>query len=609
MPGIIAVCTSSPEQYQQGADAIRRMGKACMHEPFYKSDFVSFPRLNLHIGRIWLDNCADTAAGFWNEDKTLFCACSGELFSLGSLTKNLHSAGIDLGKKKNCSELVLRAYAHYGEKAIGLLNGWFHLVIVDLRKNSIIIANDRLGMHPLYYGQLTSDIMIVAPEIKCFLHAPGCSPSIDTTALVHYLRYSVPLEQRTFFANVKRMPIASLFSLQSGNTWHHREYWSPESIYDQPLLSPAVFIEKATQKFEEIVPDYYEEGTTGLSLTGGWDTRAIMSILNRKKLQVPCYTFSGMYRGSYDVQIASLISRFSGNTHHRLVLGDEFLKNFDTWVTKAITVSDGLSRIVRADEYYMNLRCREYGKIRLTGKYGSQLVRHITLLKDRSPSLRILSPDFKAFFTAVPSAIRPWSKAEAIRFEFPQLECCTQSQEMAALSVRTPYTDNEFVNLLLQVPPLTDTTILQKNIVLRNSPEWSMIPTNCGDAVLLSFRTKMLQQWYKTTNFFDTAYNWERLSRNQFIICQAWKCFGFAHLINGRNVWRHYRLWFSSELKNYVQQIMLDPKTLARPYWNKKFIEMMVYEHCSRRNNFACEIDLILGLELWLRSIEKSKIC
>jgi asparagine synthase (glutamine-hydrolysing) len=579
-----------------------------MHESFYKSNFTEFPHLGLSLCNVTLNHQESSDTGFFSEDRATFCTFNGELFSTNWIIASLRNKGITIINDHDPAELVCRMYKAKGKNIFEDLNGWFQIVLVDLNRKSVIIANDRLGMHKIFYYRGSSDEIFFAPEIKCFRCIPNGKTPINSTAVVHFLKYGTPLNNLTFFNDVHRVPIATRFIISSSGECKQEEYWTPESIGNKLKLSEKQLLEAVSDRFEKIVPAYFKPGLTGLSLTGGWDTRAILSVLTKKDLPIPCYTFAGMFRDSFDVVLASNLAQQSRNAHYKITLGNEFLRNFDTWVNKAISASDALSRIVRSHEYYMNMQCREYGKIRLTGKYGSQIIRNVTLLKDRSPNLQIFASDFKKFFLSFPEGIRPWSKSEALRFEFPQLESCAQSQEMATVTIRTPYTDNEIVELLLQAPTMGDTSFLQKQIVGRNAPNWAHLPTNRGDAVKPSGVNEIMKKWYTTANFIDTVYNWERLSQKQYRLCQLLKATGASRIFNGRKEWTHYRLWFANELKDYVRQILLDEKTLQRPYWNRRFLEFIVGHHCSQKGNYAWEIDLIMSFELWLRQIESITI-
>lgn len=66
----------------------------------------------------------------------------------------------------------------------------------------------------------------------------------------------------------------------------------------------------------------------------------------------------------------------------------------------------------------------------------------------------------------------------------------------------------------------------------------------------------------------------------------------------GRHKFNHYRVWYQDVLSDYVRQILLDPRTLSRPYVQRSQIEAIVQEHLSGSRNHTNEIHVMLTLEL-----------
>jgi asparagine synthase (glutamine-hydrolysing) len=59
--------------------------------------------------------------------------------------------------------------------------------------------------------------------------------------------------------------------------------------------------------------------------------------------------------------------------------------------------------------------------------------------------------------------------------------------------------------------------------------------------------------------------------------------------------------WFRKELKNYVYEILLDPRTLNRGYFRRKGIERLLDEHACMRYDHSPKIWALLFLEIWFR--------
>jgi len=59
--------------------------------------------------------------------------------------------------------------------------------------------------------------------------------------------------------------------------------------------------------------------------------------------------------------------------------------------------------------------------------------------------------------------------------------------------------------------------------------------------------------------------------------------------------------WFRNELKDYVYDILLDPRTLNRGYFRKDGIEHLLNDHMAARYDHSSKIWALLFLEIWFR--------
>ena len=65
----------------------------------------------------------------------------------------------------------------------------------------------------------------------------------------------------------------------------------------------------------------------------------------------------------------------------------------------------------------------------------------------------------------------------------------------------------------------------------------------------------------------------------------------------------HFRTWYRDELAPAVKEVLLDPRTLGRPYLNGKRVEQAVLAHTSGRANYTREIHKLLTAELIQRQL------
>ena len=79
--------------------------------------------------------------------------------------------------------------------------------------------------------------------------------------------------------------------------------------------------------------------------------------------------------------------------------------------------------------------------------------------------------------------------------------------------------------------------------------------------------------------------------------------FHLERLFLGRHKFYHFRVWYRDQLSDYVKQILLDERTLGRPYLDRAFVEKMVKEHTNGTRNYTVEISKVLTMELIQRKL------
>ena len=66
----------------------------------------------------------------------------------------------------------------------------------------------------------------------------------------------------------------------------------------------------------------------------------------------------------------------------------------------------------------------------------------------------------------------------------------------------------------------------------------------------------------------------------------------------GRHKFYHFRVWYRDQLSTYVREMLLDSRTLSRPYLQRKTVENIVKGHLMGGLNYTTAIHKLLTLEL-----------
>lgn len=102
---------------------------------------------------------------------------NGELYN----TREIRDELIRLGHRfrgHSDTEVLLHAYAQYGQQCLEHLNGIFSFAVLDPGENKLFLARDRMGVKPLFYARQGEGV-IFASEIKTILAHPDFLPRLD----------------------------------------------------------------------------------------------------------------------------------------------------------------------------------------------------------------------------------------------------------------------------------------------------------------------------------------------------------------------------------------------------------------------------------------------
>src|ERR1041385_2039659 len=86
-------------------------------------------------------------------------------------------------------------------------------------------------------------------------------------------------------------------------------------------------------------------------------------------------------------------------------------------------------------------------------------------------------------------------------------------------------------------------------------------------------------------------------------IDHAFAPFHLEKLFLGRHKFYHFRVWYRDKLSEYVQDMLLDPQTLSRPYLNGGRLKKIVNDHIKGKRNYTTEIHSVLTSELIHRTL------
>ena len=214
-----------------------------------------------------------------NDDTGDLLVYNGEIYNAPELRALLESEGY-LFRGRSDTEILLRAYEHWGIECLDRLRGMFAFAVWDARRSRLVIARDHLGIKPLYYSY-NEHWFVCASEVRALIQSGLVSSDINQRAIAGYLAYGGVQEPLTICKNVYSLARGSWRELDcTGKVLAEGTYWRFPPVQQSAC--------------ERSLPDIVEEGRAllgqsvrrhllsdvrlGIFLSSGLDSTAILGL-------------------------------------------------------------------------------------------------------------------------------------------------------------------------------------------------------------------------------------------------------------------------------------------------------------------------------------------
>ena len=238
------------------------------------------------------------------------------------------------------ASLLAALYRHCGTAVAGRLKGVFCAAILDQDARQLLLLSDRLGSYPIYWFR-TPDRLTFGSELRAILRDHP-RPAVDPRTVNDILTLGFPFGDKTLAAGVQLLPAASTLVYR----WHEgtvciEPYASLADSFRPSGIGKQEYFKELQTAFDTAMdravagPHRY-----GLSLSGGLDTRVMLSALDRRGVPVSTFTLGG--KGCADEVIGNQLSRMAHTNHRFVELGDRYLGDLVPSLRRMVALTDGM---------------------------------------------------------------------------------------------------------------------------------------------------------------------------------------------------------------------------------------------------------------------------
>jgi len=601
MPGIVGLITSMPRELAE--PQLLRMLAAIRHESSYSTGTWIDESIGIYLGWAVRQGSFCDGMPLLNEGRDVVLVLSGEEYPEPDTASRLRTQG-------HCLDSDDAAYlVHLYESDLSFpvpLNGRFQGVVIDQRLGRAILFNDRSGMHRVYYHE-SQDAFYFAAEAKAILAVRPELGQIDPRGLGEYVTCGCVLENRTLFPAIHVLPPASAWTFRNGWVEQRQTYFDPSAWERQSRLEPEAYYETLRGVFVRNLPRYFTaRERIAMSLTGGLDTRMIMAWWNAPAGSFPCYSFGGSYRDSQDVLLARRLAGICRQPYTEIRVGADFCSRFPGYAERTVFLTDGCADVSFSPVLYVNEQVRCLAPIRMTGNYGGEVLRGHRAFKPVEPLPGLFCADLAPHVSQARHTYEGLTRSHPVTFavfhQAPWHHHGLFTLEQTQLSVRSPYLDNDLVRTAYRAP---QPAVRHEDTCLRligdGDGSLRKVRTDRGvgkTGALAAASRRVLEFSVKAEYAYDYGMpQW--LAR----LDHALSAFQLERLFLGRHKYYHFRVWYRDALADYVREMLLDPRTLGRPFINRETVERIVAAHTKGVGNYTSAIHRLLTLELLHRTL------
>ena len=596
MPGIAGILSRTPAA--ENARQVRSMVAAMSHEPFYDPGVFAAPELGVAAG--WVAHADSFAAGqpFRNETGDVTLLLAGECFVSPETKAWLKQRGHQFAG--GGGECLAHLYEEQGAAFFEKLNGLYSGLLLDAREGKAILFNDRYGMERLYWHE-TPDAFYFASEAKALLRILPGLRAFDREGVAQFLGVGCPLAGRTLFREVRLLPGGSQWTFERGGL-RREQYFSAGDWEALPKLPAPEYEARFGAVFGKILPQYYHtDSRVGISLTGGLDTRMVMALQEHDPRRETCYTFTGPAGRTMDDRVAASVAAACGLEHRLLRLEPDFFADFGAHADRTVYVTDGAAGILGAHEIYFHRQARALATTRLTGNYGSEILRAVSTFKPLQLEPALFAREFLPAVRAAAGQLAA-SRTHPLTFaafqEVPLNLYGTLAAGRSQIHFRTPYLDNELVALAYQCPDnLRKSSLPAMRLVKAHSPALDRIPTDRGFVSDRWDPEVLLRRIFAEATFkLDYCSN-AGLPRKVRALDPVFQPMVRALGLPGWHKFLRHSTWFRGCLAPYLKERMAAAQKSTLGFWEPGALDRLTREHLSGGKSFPSEINAVLTLE------------
>jgi asparagine synthase (glutamine-hydrolysing) len=550
-----------------------------------------------------------------DDEAGLALVFNGEIYNFRELRAQLAMLGYRFALDSD-TEVLLRAYQHWGDQVVHRLRGMFAFAIWDAARNRLFLARDRFGEKPLFIHEAAGSLHF-ASEIKALLRIPACRGTVDLGAVWDYLAYRYVPGPKTLLTGIRKLMPGSAAVWERGALREWR-YWAPPDRHAGSAQRPA---DDVVQEFlahldEAVRLQMVSDVPFGAFLSGGLDSSMIVALMTRHCSEVKTFSVGFSEDGASELPFAAIVARQFGTTHREIVVShrdivDDLPKLIAFRDAPVCEPSDvAIHRMALEAARSVKMVLTGEGSDEILGGYPKHVIERYADSYQRlpravrngliAPLVHALPYGFRRIKTAVTNLnIEDWRERHVRWFG------AMSRAERDSLSVlrlngiaypgMPPFDADDGNSALRRILYFDQTSWLPDNLLER------------GDRMTMaaSIESRVPFLDHKLAEFVSALPDEFRVRGRQtkWILRQAAKQILPAAIFARPKVGFRVPVnrWFQNGMREFLLDHLHGGDSLTRGYYEPRALDRVVAEHLAGRQNHEKLLWSLLNLELWHR--------
>ena len=541
---------------------------------------------------------------------------NGEIFNFRELRRELEKHGYQFERDSD-TEVLLRAYQHWGEEVVQHLRGQFAFALWDARKERLFLARDRFGEKPLFLYE-ANGALYFASEIKALLARSAQRPEVDLAAVWDCLAYRYVPGPRTLFRGIRKLAPATSLTWQNGRVRETRYWTPPDRLRRENGRGPAQPVAEFLHRLEEAVSlQMVSDVPFGAFLSGGLDSSMIVALMSRYGSQVKTFSVGFAEDRYNELAYAGQIARQFGTEHHEMVVSHRDLMSR---LPQLVSQRDApVSEPSDIPVFMLACEAARSVKMVLTGEGSDEILGGYR--KHVAESLGWL-------YRSVPGVLRRTligPLVHALPLRYRELKIAAGSLNIENRSERyvrwfgaLDFAGRKRLSLLGahesrardDLPPFDSEP---GNSALRRLlyfDQTSWLPDNLlerGDRMTMaaSIESRMPFLDHKLAEYASSLPDAMRVDglRTKVVLREAAKSLLPPAIITRPKIGFRVPVseWFAGEMRDYLLEHLRGSASLTRSYYDRRVLDRVIDDHIGGRQTHDKLLWTLLNLEIWHR--------